>query len=575
MASIQKYFDDELRYLNEKGQEFAKEFPEKASQLNMYSLGDRDPYIERLFEGFAFLTSRVQQRLDNDFPEVAENLLELIAPEYLRPVPSLCMLEMSTRNGLLEKSLTLPKGARVSSNPVGKSLTPCQFQTSKSVDIFPMALKSASPITDMENGKGIKLTFQLEKGVDISSITTNSLCMYVYGDKAQAWSLINAITSSKSKVLVEINDVLQSQTMIKTPVFYQGGFSPEEELLPGNKSSLGYEGFIHELFSFDEKFRFIEIDSVDFLKNAQNVSKFSISIFSEFFNKIHISDYDGVFRLFVTPLVNLFTLQANPINLDLKSFEYEITTEKNRDIYSVDEVVGIEKNTGKRSSYRPYTDSLNSNQIPYIFRRHQNKQNTYGGVISVDLPDSIAHIREEYLSISLQVTDGNLPRHEVPINGISIVSGDFPRYIMVTNITRPSSTLYPPDKKDHLWYVLNHLNTNMTSLCQGDNLKKILELYIWTPNSPYKKLIDSLISVSSESASFIINNAYTRGVEVHIKFKDSFFENEGEAQLFGKVMLHFLTRYVSINYLVSLRFVSESTEKDLYWKPLEGQCQAL
>jgi type VI secretion system protein ImpG len=42
-----------------------------------------DPYTERLMEGFAFLTSRVQMKMDAEFPRFSQRLLEMIAPNYL------------------------------------------------------------------------------------------------------------------------------------------------------------------------------------------------------------------------------------------------------------------------------------------------------------------------------------------------------------------------------------------------------------------------------------------------------------------------------------------------------------
>ena len=50
-----RYFDAEMRYLREAGQEFAEAFPDRAAHLNLNRPGARDPYVERLFEGFAFL----------------------------------------------------------------------------------------------------------------------------------------------------------------------------------------------------------------------------------------------------------------------------------------------------------------------------------------------------------------------------------------------------------------------------------------------------------------------------------------------------------------------------------------
>ena len=57
-----RYFDAEMRYLREAGKEFAEAFPDRAAQLNLDKPGARDPYVERLFEGFAFLMGRLARK---------------------------------------------------------------------------------------------------------------------------------------------------------------------------------------------------------------------------------------------------------------------------------------------------------------------------------------------------------------------------------------------------------------------------------------------------------------------------------------------------------------------------------
>lgn len=65
-----RYFDAEMRYLREAGEEFARAHPDRAAALNLDKSGARDPYVERLFEGFAFLMGRLREKLDDDLPEL-------------------------------------------------------------------------------------------------------------------------------------------------------------------------------------------------------------------------------------------------------------------------------------------------------------------------------------------------------------------------------------------------------------------------------------------------------------------------------------------------------------------------
>ena len=83
------YYERELTYLRKLGAEFASQYPKVASRLQLEAGKCEDPHVERLLEGFAFLAARVHRRLDDDFPEISEALLEMLHPQLVRPVPAM------------------------------------------------------------------------------------------------------------------------------------------------------------------------------------------------------------------------------------------------------------------------------------------------------------------------------------------------------------------------------------------------------------------------------------------------------------------------------------------------------
>ena len=48
-----EYYNQELSYLRESGQEFSERFPKIASRLGLHESDITDPYVERLLEGFS------------------------------------------------------------------------------------------------------------------------------------------------------------------------------------------------------------------------------------------------------------------------------------------------------------------------------------------------------------------------------------------------------------------------------------------------------------------------------------------------------------------------------------------
>ena len=61
-----RYFDAEMRYLREAAKEFAQTHPDRAAMLDLDKAGTPDPYVERLFEGFAFSVGRLREKIEDN-----------------------------------------------------------------------------------------------------------------------------------------------------------------------------------------------------------------------------------------------------------------------------------------------------------------------------------------------------------------------------------------------------------------------------------------------------------------------------------------------------------------------------
>ncbi|HVH33094.1 MAG TPA: type VI secretion system baseplate subunit TssF, partial [Tahibacter sp.] len=89
------YYNSELNYLRELGAEFAAANPKIAARLGMRDIEVADPYVERLLEGFSFLTARIQLKMDAEFPRFSQRLLEVVYPNYLAPTPAMCIVQFT------------------------------------------------------------------------------------------------------------------------------------------------------------------------------------------------------------------------------------------------------------------------------------------------------------------------------------------------------------------------------------------------------------------------------------------------------------------------------------------------
>ena len=146
-------YNRELMHLREMGVEFAKEAPDVAKQLDLGRFQCADPYVERLLEGFAFLTARIQLKLDAEFPRFTQHLLEMVYPSYLAPTPSMAVvsLEPDLGEGALVDGYNVTRGTALRSPVSRKGDTACEFRTGHDVMLWPIEIVEAQYFTATGN----------------------------------------------------------------------------------------------------------------------------------------------------------------------------------------------------------------------------------------------------------------------------------------------------------------------------------------------------------------------------------------------------------------------------------------
>src|SRR5215212_837345 len=138
-----RYYLEELSYLREMGGQFARSYPKVASRLELQSGECPDPHVERLIESFAFLTARIQSDLDADFPEVAAELLDVLYPHYLRPVPSMAVarFDFDPLRAKLTTGFEIPKHSMLFTTADQGAV--CRMRTAYPVTLWPVQVTRA------------------------------------------------------------------------------------------------------------------------------------------------------------------------------------------------------------------------------------------------------------------------------------------------------------------------------------------------------------------------------------------------------------------------------------------------
>ena len=139
-----KHYEAELAYLREMCAEFAESYPKIAARLGMDGVEVLDPYVERLLEGSAFLSARVQLELELQYPAFTSNLLEIVYPHYLAPTPSMMVAELQPdmQTTSLAEGYVMPRHSSLRARLSEGASTACVYRTAADLTLWPIEILS-------------------------------------------------------------------------------------------------------------------------------------------------------------------------------------------------------------------------------------------------------------------------------------------------------------------------------------------------------------------------------------------------------------------------------------------------
>ncbi|MDN7680680.1 type VI secretion system baseplate subunit TssF [Burkholderia cenocepacia] len=140
MDHLLSHYEREVGLLARSLADFARRFPKIAARLGMSGGHVEDLHVDRMVQTFALLAARVDAKLDDDYPQFTEALLEIAYPQYLRTVPSCAVasFDPSVLFGQLTEPLTIARGTMLDANAA-----PCRFRTLYDVTLSPLRIYSA------------------------------------------------------------------------------------------------------------------------------------------------------------------------------------------------------------------------------------------------------------------------------------------------------------------------------------------------------------------------------------------------------------------------------------------------
>jgi type VI secretion system protein ImpG len=555
------YYERELNFLRRMGVDFARRYPKVASRLLLEADKCEDPHVERLIEAVAFMTGRINLKLDDEFPEITESLLNVLYPHYLAPIPSMSIVRfaLDAQLGKLTSGYTVPRATTLYSQPIEGMA--CRFRTCYPVTVWPLELTSAElESLDPVNTRGYYTEAVLRLGLrcmnntrlselaanesaagattrDPGAVPLDTLRFCLSGEPQLAYPIYELIFNNATRV--ELRNAspqgrrqkrgdagkLSASTDLNGDGISLGcenikpvGFEADESMLPHTARSFAGYHLLTEYFAFPEKFLFFDIAGLGAAaRSAPFGEQFEILIYMRDVVPPRAAVDRSLFHLGCTPVVNLFNKLAEPLQVTGQQHEYHVIADVHRqtstEIYSVDEVVTVDPNQRRTRRFHPFysyrhADNPEGEQtFWYATRRPSQAAEDTGTEVYLSLVDLDfnPHVpASDTMSVRATCTNRDLPG-KLPFGGRE---GDFilenaGPLARVMCLRKPTEAIRPPLRRAAHWRLISHLSLNHLSLIAPDAdgapraLQEILLLYDYLNTPATRKQIGGLKRISS------------------------------------------------------------------------------
>ncbi|MDN5787193.1 type VI secretion system baseplate subunit TssF, partial [Pseudorhodobacter sp.] len=616
---ILRHYETELSYLREMGTEFAEAFPKIAARLGMDSAEVLDPYVERLLEGTAFLSARVQLELELQFPAFTRHLLEIVYPHYLAPTPSMMVaaFDPDAANAAMADGYTLPRGTQLRSSLGEGDQTACIFTTAQDVTLWPVdiieaeyldgrgQLVAAGISRDVEARAGIRLRLK-RRGVEpISALSLDKLTLFMNNKVGRHWDLHELLSTQVTGVAARSTDrradwVLDLPKARVTP----RGFDREEALLPTPQRSFDGYRLLQEYFGMPERFHFVDLIGIQpALKKAAGGAVDIYLMLRDGMPELAASVTPEAFTLHATPAVNLFEKRCDRVLLTTADVEHHIVPDRTApldfEIYSIQGVQGISEKGDKDVEFRPF---YSSDDFTAAGDTHPSYYTQFRRMRQRSERERLKGARTSYLGSELYLTlvDPRQAPYPVDLGQLSVqatcTNRDLPLLLStgaadvfhlpdggpVAHVTTPVAPTRPRPslgQGDTAWRLISHLSLNYLSIADTDNgggiaaLRELVGIYAPTADKTVEKQIEGMTSIESRPIvrrmSDGLMSTAVRGLELKLGFDDSFFEGTS-VYVLGSVLERFFRRYVTINSFTETVLLTRQRGEIARWKPEMG-----
>ena len=607
MEQLLPYYERELGLFRQYTREFSSRYPKAAGRLLIAGETCEDPHIERLIQSVALLTARVAKRLDDDYPQFTDALLETLYPHYLRPFPSCSIVRIAADEAPGGGQLSrIARATVLRSQPVQG--VACKFTSTYDVTLAPLTISRLhfSPLIDappglrLPDGCSALLSISFASGSDnyhLEQAGFSSLRLFADGEASVRAALLDALFLRGAGAYVALDEHGPWQAVDGQPLT-PAGYAEEDALIPFSARSHPALRLLTEYFAFPDKFHFIDIGwSRLAALLPQQCRQFTLHLpLSGLRSDSHEARLlSAVSRdnllLGCTPVVNLFGKSGVPIRLTHTEPDYALVADATHafayDVYSIETVTLVRKDEAgeRQSSFSPLYTALHEAQARYGQERGQEQGQYWlarrdeavaaispGHEMRLSLIDpqfSPGSAARATVSTQLLCSNRDLPTQlQYGLPGGDLLAEDVPDGIPVRFLRKPSpSYRFDADSGAH-WRLISHLSLNYSGLTQAGlgEFQKMLSLYDLPRSPATQRLIQGIVTLEHGSTrawmATIPFPTLMPGIAIRLEIDEQAFVGNS-MYLFAQVLQRYFALNSQLNCFTQLTLVSRRSGEEL------------
>ncbi|SFU73629.1 type VI secretion system baseplate subunit TssF [Xenorhabdus koppenhoeferi] len=617
-SKLLEYYNRELVYLREMGKEFAERYPKVANRLGMHGIDVADPYVERLMEGFAFLTSRIQLKMDAEFPRFSEQLLEMLYPNYLSPTPSMAIVELQpdTSKGDISHGLLVPRGMLMHCQTLKKDGITFQYATTQNVVLQPLHLENVElgkipanlPLAALNlNQHGavsaLRIHFSCKEKFFLNELDLSKLVFFLSGPDIQSQQLLELIMEHSVGIVCRtLGNQPQYQVLPDISPHHEG-FDDDQSLLPNDPRNFSGYRQLQEYFAFPARFQFFSISGMDsLLKQTTEKSEFELILL------LNKTDHDleslvdiSYLTLNCTPVINLFPKVTERITVKESSNEYHLVVDNSHpldyEIFSVQRLHGADIKHKETQIFRPFWSTFSNDKGNYgaYFSLHRDPRvlsenaHHYGTRSSYIGTEAFVSIVDEqhspwpnqlkFLTADVMCTNRDLStmlRQQDLDNFAMLDSIPIDKIVFLKRPTIPHPALAQGSTP---WKLISQLQLNYLNFMDKDDeqgtesLRQLLSLYANLAEPAIVRQINGIRHCSLKTVYRRVPEPgpimFARGVNIRLEVNEQEFAGT-TPWLLGSVLDKLFSHLVTMNSFTEMTLYSQQRGDIGFWPARMG-----